>query len=388
MANFTRHVNPYNSIYILALGASGTELGMLTSIGLALTSLSAFLSGWLSDRVDQKRVFLAGAALGILAPVIYMVSGDWRMLVPAFVLAGASEGIMQPAWDALYANNVDDKQRGTTYGFLNIFVMFPVLFAGIIGGTIAKRSGGLTATGIRPLYMVQVALFASVWVIVFRYLSAGKPLQPRGSLNLRTMLDDYRTVLKKPGVSMWTAMKGIGSLSIGLSDPFWMVYAAEVHGASAVIIGYMVTLRVLTQVLLSMFSGKLTDRVGRKSLIIGGRFILYLGAVVFMLLGGTPVMLLASWVIMGVADATGVAWSAEEAELVLPHQRARMRALSITAYFLLAAPTSILGGWLWDSVGKITPFIVMILVDGLIRMPLIYLYVPEGKHIKLKVEAE
>jgi hypothetical protein len=91
---------------------------------------------------------------------------------------------------------------------------------------------------------------------------------------------------------------------------------------------------------------------------------------------------------MGLSDATGVAWQAEEAELVNHNQRARMTAMSVAAFNLLAVPASIIGGWLWDSVSKLAPFVVMVIVDGLVRMPIIYLYVPEGKHMQQDPEPE
>ena len=350
--------------------------------------LTAFLTGWLSDRMDQKRLFLAGAGLGVFVPVIYYVSDGWRFLVPAFILAGLSEGLIQPAWTALYANSVSNRERGTMYGFMNIFILFPVLFAGLIGGAIAGRSGGLSVPGISPIYVVQAALLAAVWLIVYAYLSPGKTGRPTRSFSVKTMMRDYRSVFSRKGVRTWTAMKSLGSLTIGLAGPFWMVYAAEVHGASASVIGVMVTLRVLTQIVLSMVSGRLTDAVGRKKMILGGRMVMYLSAFVFLFLGDHLALLLASWVLMGITDSTAVAWSAEEAELVMPEERARMTALSVSAFYLLAAPASVFGGWLWDSVGKITPFLIMMLIDGFIRMPMIYLYVPESKHIDFEAEAK
>jgi hypothetical protein len=84
---------------------------------------------------------------------------------------------------------------------------------------------------------------------------------------------------------------------------------------------------------------------------------------------------------MGANDSTGVAWQAEEVELVHIKQRARMTALSVGSFNILAVPASLLGGFLWDNVSRFSPFLIMIVVDGLIRMPFIYLFIPEGsKH--------
>jgi len=387
IANFAVNLNPYNSIFIVALGATGTQLGLLTSLSLGLTAVMAMLTGWLSDRLDRKQMFLIGAFIGLLVPLTYLIAGSLYWLIPAFVFAGFADGIISPAWTAMYANSIRNKQRGTVYGLANIFILTPVLFAGLIGGKLVSISGGLTVEGIRPVYVAQAALLVLAWLIVWRYLG-WKPGQPRRSLNAKTMLDDYGTVLSKKGVRSWVLMKSLGSLSIGLAGPFWMVYAAVIHGASAMVIAYMVTARSLTQIATSPLAGRLTDSVGRKKMIIGGRLVMYVSTAIFLLLGKSPVALVLAWVLMGIGDSTGVAWQAQEAEMVNHSQRARMTALSVAAFNALAVPASILGGWLWDSVSHLAPFVVMALIDGLVRMPIIYLYVPDSKSLEQGPEPE
>jgi len=388
IANFAINLNPYNSIFIIALGATGTQLGLLNSLSLGLTALTAILTGWLSDRLSRKQVFLVGAFIGVLVPLTYLAAGGLYWLVPAFVFAGFADGIISPAWTAMFANSIKNGQRGTVYGLANIFILTPLLFAGLIGGQIVSMSGGLTVEGIRPVYLVQAALLVAAWVLVWRLLGERAPTQPKRKLSLRTLINDYGNVLGRKGVRSWVGMKSLGSLSIGLAGPFWMVYAAAVHGASAMTIAFMVTARSLTNIVFSPAAGRLTDTVGRKKMIIGGRIVMYVATAIFLLIGGNEVFLVAAWVLMGLSDTTGVAWQAEEAELVNHNQRARMTAMSVAAFNLLAVPASILGGWLWDSVSKLAPFVVMAIVDGLIRMPIVYLYVPEGKNIDHEPEPD
>ena len=159
------------------------------------------------------------------------------------------------------------------------------------------------------------------------------------------MKQDYSEVLKREGVKAWVGMKSLGSISIGLAGPFWMLFAASVHGASAVTISYMVIARSLVNILTSPFSGRLTDSIGRKWMIIYGRFVMYFATIIFLTLGRYGFFLVIAWILMGLSDSTGVAWQAQEAELVNHTQRARMTALSVSAFNLLAVPASVLGGW-------------------------------------------
>jgi MFS family permease len=376
--NFVNNVNPYGSIYILALGATGVQLGTLNSMSQALSAVFAILTGWIGDRSERKRIYLIGSAVGLCIPLIYYFSMSWMWLIPAFIVGGIADGIVQPAWTAMYANNVKSKNRGAVYGIINVFTLAPLLFAGLIGGTIVSIFGGLNPAGIRPLYLVQITLVITAWIIIWRYLIPEKPGRKMVPFTIKNAVKDYREIWKNKGARNWVLMKSLGSVSIGLAGPFWMVYAATVHNASAMTIAYMVTIRSITQIVLSPYTGRLVDQVGRRKMIIIGRTIMYVGTVIFLLWGKEFLVLLFAWILMGINDATGIAWSAQEAELVTRYQRSRMSALSHGAFNLLAIPASLLGGFLWDYVNKLAPFIVMVLIDGLIRMPVIYLYVPEG----------
>ena len=387
ISSFVYNLNPYGSLYIIALGATGTQLGLLNSLSLAMSMTFTLLTGWVSDRTQRKTVFLIGSFIALLVPLIYGAAWSWTLLLPAFALGGLADGIIQPAWGAMYANSVSSRKRGTVYGLVNVFVLIPILFSGLIGGAIVSRSGGLTASGIRPLYWLQFVLLASTWLFVLRYLKKEERPTRAVPRSLRVMVDDYRGVLGSEGVRSWVLMKSLGSISIGMAGPFWMVYAATVHGASAMVIAYMVTVRSATQILCSPYMGRMVDYVGRKKVIITGRLIMYASTVIF-LLGGGFFSLIFSWILMGVNDATGIAWSAKEAELVTSDKRSRMTALSHGAFNAFAVPASILGGFLWDRVSLLAPFIVMVIIDGCVRMPMIHFFVPEGNRDPIDGEVD
>jgi MFS family permease len=381
LAYFVGSLNPYGSVYIVALGATGTELGLLNSISLAFTCLFVFLTGWISDCSDRKRMFLIGASLGALVPLIYASATGWTLLILAFLLNGVSEGFIQPAWNSLYANNVSNENRASIYGLVTVFALTPSLLAGIIGGAIVSALGGLTVEAIRPLYFIQASLLIIALILIWRYMKSEDSEKKLPKISISRMVNDYREVLSLKGARNWAFMKSLGSLSVGLAGPFWMLYAAMYKEASAMTMAYMITLRSLTNIMLSPFFGRISDRVGRKTMILSGRVVMYIGTAVFMV-SSAEWMLIIAWVFQGISDATQVAWQAEEVELVGSHQRARMTALSIGSFNILAVPASIIGGWLWDDVSPLAPFIVMVIIDALIRMPIIYLMVPEGRKVE------
>lgn len=376
VANFVGNINPYNSIYIVALGASEVNLGFLTSISSGLSAISAMSTSWISDKIDKKKMLLIGASIALTVPIFYSIASTWSWLIMAFILAGLSDGIFQPAWNAMYVNSMNSGERGTLFGLANSLILVPTLIAPLIGGFIVLNSGGLTSNGIRPLYVLQFLILFGALIFIWRYLEK-EDKKVKLSFSINSLISDYKQIWDVKGARVWILMKSLGSISIGMAGPFWILYASVIHHASAMTIATMVTARLLANISFSPLVGKLTDKKGKKLIILIGRGIMYAGLPIF-LFSNVDWHLILTWILYGISDATGVAWTVEECELVTESSRSRMTAMSLSAFNLLAVPSAILGGYLWESVSPIAPFIVMAIIDGCIRMSVIYLYVPEA----------
>ena len=69
---FYRMIFPYVSVYAMALGATGTQLGIINSVGMGIAGLVSPFIGWLIDRTSVKRIYLIGI---VLLAVSYLVYG-------------------------------------------------------------------------------------------------------------------------------------------------------------------------------------------------------------------------------------------------------------------------------------------------------------------------
>ena len=74
---------PYLSIYALALGATGTQLGIINSIGMAVAGILAPFTGWLIDRIGNKGIYLVGIALLVVSWSIYGLAQSWSIIIIA-----------------------------------------------------------------------------------------------------------------------------------------------------------------------------------------------------------------------------------------------------------------------------------------------------------------
>jgi MFS family permease len=70
-------VFPYLSIYIVALGATVTQLGMVNSLGMVAAGIMGPFTGWFIDRTGPKKIYLIGIGLLAISFFTYGIAQSW-----------------------------------------------------------------------------------------------------------------------------------------------------------------------------------------------------------------------------------------------------------------------------------------------------------------------
>jgi len=100
------------------LKANMTALGFLDGLGEALVSISQAASGYFSDRIKKRKVFIwTGYLLGACSRLGYSLSTVWQHLIP-FRIMDRSGKIRSAPRDALVADLSTEKNRGKNFGIL------------------------------------------------------------------------------------------------------------------------------------------------------------------------------------------------------------------------------------------------------------------------------
>ena len=80
-----RLVLPYLAVYTMALGATGTQLGIVNSVGMGVAAVAGPLGGGLIDRIGVKKIYLIGIAILAISYLIYGLAGTWPILIVAMI---------------------------------------------------------------------------------------------------------------------------------------------------------------------------------------------------------------------------------------------------------------------------------------------------------------
>jgi MFS family permease len=148
------------------------------------------------------------------------------------------------------------------------------------------------------------------------------------------------------------------------------LYAHEIKGADQVLLGVMATATVVARLVSGIPVGWLADRIGRKRVIYMLTPLWYASNLLLVLAPG-PVTLVLSAILLAFYNIASGATNAMTLEVVSLEQQGRWGGLLGFFAGLVAIPAPILGGLIWRELGPMYVFLIPIVLDLLLRIPLL-----------------
>jgi MFS family permease len=377
-------VLPYVSIYILALGATGTQLGIVNSIGMAIAGISGPLSGWLIDKTGIKKVYLFGIVLVAVSYLIYGLAQSWPIIIIALILYWLGNNTSIQGCEVICANGLKSNERATGMSICETFGMGLLgLAAPLIGAALVTSFGGINVEGIRPLFFICLAGIGVTFFLILTQLSNHRWGTIRGaSLNF---FQGFSQVFKEGhNLKRMLVLTSLTGLEIGAISPYVQPFAHQFKGADQFVLGAMVTASALVPLLLGIPLGRLSDRIGRKKVI----YIvipLILASYLTLIFAQNSGFLISSGALQGFIMINAIITTAMARELVPPEQMGRWTGIMIFFRMLFGAGLVYLSGIIWDNVGPIYVFVVVMAIN-LARIPLL-IGMPETLGSRVKTTA-
>jgi MFS family permease len=335
------------------LGASTGIIGLIEGIAEATASILKVFSGWLSDQLGgRKWLAVSGYGLSALTKPFFYVASSWTTVLAVRWADRVGKGIRTAPRDALIADSVDRRQRGLAFGLHRAAdtggAMVGLLIAlGIVWAVqSATVSLGLHAFQIIVLVSLIPAALAVLSLIIGARDVPVSTQRKRPAITFRGL-----------GKSFLIFLLIVGLFDLGNSSDAFLVLRAQERGLSVTGILVMLITFNLVYALVSTPAGSLSDRVGRRKVIIGGWLayaVIYLG---FALAGtGWQVWLLYALygVYYGLAYGTT---KAMVADLVPAELRGTAYGTYNATMGLLDLPASLIAGLLWQGFGAPAPFL-------------------------------
>ena len=358
----------YVNIYIRQLGASFVQLGMVGSIGGLVNAVIAYPFGRLIDRYSSRKILLVTLLAQTLVPLTYFLARDWVWVALATALSTLAFFCSQGVENVIIANSLMDEDRARGFTLITAVSLVPTVVIPLVAGLLLTNLGGISAGNIRVLYLIELAGLALIGIYVGLRLEETGELQGRGGSLLRELKE---VMSGGPYLKRWLLIDTMSGSTFTVMARYVMVYAAEVQGATPMILGAMGAVSALVSIVLSVPLGALADRIGRIKTLLILRPIFHLSTLM-LLFSPDPRLLILAWALRGVFQPSLSILATYRNELVPPSERGKWMGIREFLRGVFRIPAPILGGILYTSVSPQAPFLFHMFIDVFIRMPLLY----------------
>jgi len=363
-------VFPYLSIFALALGATGTQLGIINSVGMGVAGLIGPFTGWLIDKYDNKSVYLFGIALLALSWLIYGIAQNWPIIIIAMLAYWVGYQVSFHSCGVVCGNSLYPEDRVTAMSLCETIAPGLLGIAGpMFGAFLVAAFGGLNTEGIRPLFFISLIGTIASFLLILRYLKRRK-YGDYSKSQIGSPFTTFKILLQNPNLMKFNIISIVSFLPMGMILPFTQPFANEVKGADEFVLGAMVTGFAIIPLVFGIPSGKLADRIGRKKLLylIAP---LFWASNLFLIWAPNSTFLIVAGMLQGFLYINLVITGAIQFELVGPEFMGRWLGIILFFRMSVAAATSFLAGLIWDKIGPQYIFLIYVGLDIFIRIPLL-----------------
>ena len=357
-------VYPIIPLYLTsAFGATPALIGLIEGIAESLASLLKVFSGYITDKWGKKKpIAFVGYATGLVYKIALIFAGSWGGILGARVIDRIGKGIRTAPRDVMVCDSADGNNLGKAFGVHKALDMAGSA-VGIFLSYLLLQNAANTAA-YKELFSISI-IPAILGLLMFLFI---KEKRTHVAMNKREPF--WQNIKKLDGqLKLYLFVALLFTLG-NSSNAFLLLRAKSVGFADNQVILLYLVFNVIASIL-SIPLGRLSDRVGRKKLLVSGYIvfsIVYLGFA----LASSQVTILLSFILYGFYSAmiTGVE-RAYIAEISPKDLKGTMLGLHSTIVGIALLPASLIAGLLWDGFGASSSFLfgsAMSLIAALILL--------------------
>ena len=269
-------IGTYLVVYLLALGASQAQIGLMSSISSLTAALMLMPGALLVERLGKrKEITVFGGGIGARLMICLLALTPFLFHGPALVVAAIAMSITRdmlgnlsfPAWMSLTADIVPIEGRGRYFSSRNFAMAIAGMVMTLLAGLLLSRT--LQPTGYQVALMVAFAIgLASTYSFARLkdpHPQTSRPVAPAVAFH-KALPQALREVRQHPTFLTYMGITALWNFSLNIAGPFFNVYMVQNLQASAAMIGITSIASTLANMLVQRKVGDLNDRWGARKL--------------------------------------------------------------------------------------------------------------------------
>ena len=345
------------------LGTSSTFIGAIEGAAETTASLLKLVSGWWSDRITSRKPFVViGYLIASIARPFTAATRSAEQVLAIRLTDRIGKGLRSSPRDALLADSAPANARGLAYGFhaaadnagavLGPLLAFFILkLHGVRMLDSSKRLSAHDELAIRNVFWLS-AIPAAIAMVVLIFVVRDVPRREDQSDSTGATLATERLTGK-----FWAYLTVVLLFTLGNSTDAFLLLRANQLGVPVALAPILWAVLNFVKSATGTYGGQLSDRLGRKPLIVGG-WLLYAAVYFAFAWAGALWQAWALFAIYGIFY--GMTEGTEKALVADVVPRAR-RGAAFGWYNLAiglgALPASLIFGWIWDKYGAPSAFV-------------------------------
>ncbi len=334
------------------LGVRTSVIGLIEGVAETTASIVKLYSGALSDKLGKRKfLVVTGYSLSTFAKPFLYFANTWGWVLAVRFVDRVGKGIRTAPRDALVAGSIDEKQRGLAFGIHRAGDTAGAFVGLAAAAVIVWMNQGTAPELSRATFQTAVLVSFIPALLAVLVLAIGVREIPGQGTGKAPVLS-----LKGFDTRFKHFLFIIVLFTLGNSSDAFIILRGQERGLDVFQVMAMVLSFNFVYMVLAGPLGSLSDKIGRRKLIIGGWIaygLVYLG----LALSQSGGQVWALFTLYGVYyAATEGSAKALIADLVPNEKRGTAYGLYNAAIGLAALPASLIAGLLWQGLGQWTGF--------------------------------
>lgn len=237
-------------------------LGTLVSAYSLMVGIFAVISGPISDKVGRRRILLLGTGIMTVALGMHALIVDYYSFLGMRVAAGVAGGVLSGSAVSYVGDYFPYNRRGWATGW----IMSGAAFGQIIGIPIGVVLAGQYGFKI-PFFMFAVTM-GLTWILIYLRIPQPDVKRTEGKLTLSGAVRDYGAMLRRKEVASAAFAYFLMFLGVSVFVVYLPTWLEQARGGTPNRIAILFLVGGIANVLAGPQAGRLSDKVGRKGLVL------------------------------------------------------------------------------------------------------------------------
>ncbi len=338
----------------------GSALGMLSAVGLIIATIVQPVAGAWSDarttRWGKRRPYIVGGTLFDVVFLLMLVfSGNYLTLIIAYALLQASSNIAHGPYQGYIPELVPEAKRGAVTGIKQLLEIVGIIVTSLLVGRMVDQ-GQIVLAFILIIVFLLLTMAITALFVTEQPFEGATPAQPERTLSERSEpkrkskdASPLRALFHSRDFFLWLVSRLLILIGVNLVRNYILYFLGDVLKLpnAATETGNLMAILGVAVAVVVYPSGVLSDRVGRKALIVISGVLGIIGSLALMTAASLTMVLIAGTIIgvsIGIFLTVNWAWGAD---LIPADEGGRFLGISNIAT-AGAGVVAGAGGWMLD----------------------------------------